>query len=38
MRASPATFCSNPDVPRISESAIPESLKLRVWSKSLAKR
>src|SRR5262249_43554728 len=38
MRARPATFSSNPEVPRISESTCPESLKLSVWSKSLASR
>src|SRR5207244_10916238 len=38
VRERPATFSRNPGIPTISERMIPESLKLSVWSKSLASK
>src|SRR5437870_10052879 len=38
VRERPATFSRNPGMPTISERMIPESLKLSVWSKSLASK
>jgi len=38
VRERPATFSRNPGIPTISLRTIPESLKLNVWSKSLASK
>src|SRR5881396_1898126 len=38
MRDSPAVFSRKSEMPSSSLRTIPESLKLRVWSKSLANR
>jgi hypothetical protein len=38
MRARPDTLASKSDAPSSSLSTIPESLKLKVWSKSLTNR
>src|SRR3972149_6125756 len=38
MEDSPAAFSRKPEIPSSSLSTMPESLKLNVWSKSLASR